>query len=351
MRMLDLFCNVIDNYGDAGFCLRLCRDLTNYGKTVRFFCDNLEVLKTIITETDLSNQKLQIQEWPLEDYEPADTVIEAFSCRPDKHILEKIKTRKIKVIAIDYLSAEKWIEGCHKKPSFSDGINSFFFFPGFTKQSGGLIIEDDFLQKRNNAEKKSGTGSLRISYFSYLNDNFEKFISSCQKSSRSFEILTFNGLPLHNLNNILSTDLSPGDSYVQGNIRFIVREMTPQNIYDDILIASDLNLVRGEDSIVRAMLSGRPFLWQIYPQSEDTHKDKMNALFDRIGEIMPNRDRTTVEKLRQLNLSYVGYSDFLDVFSFDDFFEEWKRISRIWSDYLISLGSLTKNLIDFIDEI
>lgn len=127
--------------------------------------------------------------------------------------------------------------------------------------------------------------------------------------------------------------------------------MTPQNRYDDILIESDLNLVRGEDSIVRAMLSGRPFLWQIYPQTEDTHREKMNALFDRMGEILPGEERDSIEKLRQLNLSYVGYSDFLDEFNFDEFFEEWKKISRIWSDYLISLGSLTKNLIDFIEEI
>lgn len=192
MRMLDLFCNVIDNYGDAGFCLRLCRDLTRYGKNVRFFCDNLEVLKKIITKEDLSNQKLQIHEWPHEDYEPAETVIEAFSCRPDRHVLEKLKTGKTKVIELDYLSAEKWIEGCHKKPSFSDGISSFFFFPGFTRQSGGLIIEDEFLQKRCNVSNKKRTDSVRISYFSYLNRNFEKFIRSCQKSSYSFEIITFN---------------------------------------------------------------------------------------------------------------------------------------------------------------
>lgn len=348
--MLDLFCKVIDNYGDAGFCLRLCRDLTRYERKVRLFCDNLDVLRTIITNDDLSNPLLQISEWPYSDYQPSDTVIEAFSCRPEKYLLEKIKERKSRVIELDYLSAEKWIEGCHKKPSFSDGINSFFFFPGFTKNSGGLIIEDDYLQKIKN-HSKNFTNKLTVSYFSYLNKNLEKFIKVCQNSSYSFEILAFDGLPLRNLNNILGTDIAPSENYVQGNITFTAKEMVPQNEYDDILISSDLNLVRGEDSIVRAMISGRPFLWQIYPQTEDTHREKMNALFDRMNEILPSEKKTSIERLRELNLSYVGYSDYLENFSIDEFFEEWKKISKDWSDYLVSLGSLTKNLIDFIDEI
>jgi hypothetical protein len=40
---------------------------------------------------------------------------------------------------------------------------------------------------------------------------------------------------------------------------------------------ADLNVVRGEDSIVRAVWAGKPLIWQIYPQTEDTHLIKLEA--------------------------------------------------------------------------
>jgi hypothetical protein len=35
--------------------------------------------------------------------------------------------------------------------------------------------------------------------------------------------------------------------------------------------------VRGEDSLVRALWAGRPFVWQIYPQSDGAHQAKLEA--------------------------------------------------------------------------
>jgi hypothetical protein len=40
--------------------------------------------------------------------------------------------------------------------------------------------------------------------------------------------------------------------------------------------------VRGEDSVVRAIWAGKPLLWQIYPQHDDAHIDKLNAFLDKI---------------------------------------------------------------------
>ena len=59
--MISVFCDVIDNYGDAGFCLTLCRDLYNKKYQVRFFCNNLNTLKQIYTKEDQSNPLLEIK--------------------------------------------------------------------------------------------------------------------------------------------------------------------------------------------------------------------------------------------------------------------------------------------------
>ena len=46
-----------------------------------------------------------------------------------------------------------------------------------------------------------------------------------------------------------------------------VLPFVPQAEYDRLLWACDVNIVRGEDSFVRAQWANRPFAWHIYPQS------------------------------------------------------------------------------------
>ena len=42
----------------------------------------------------------------------------------------------------------------------------------------------------------------------------------------------------------------------------------------------DLNFVRGEDSLVRALWANRPFIWHIYPQHDGAHHAKLHAFLD-----------------------------------------------------------------------
>ena len=43
----DIFCTVLDNYGDAGVCLRLARDLSLKNFNVFLYCDDLKTLKLL----------------------------------------------------------------------------------------------------------------------------------------------------------------------------------------------------------------------------------------------------------------------------------------------------------------
>jgi uncharacterized repeat protein (TIGR03837 family) len=53
-----------------------------------------------------------------------------------------------------------------------------------------------------------------------------------------------------------------------------------QDGFDRLLWSSDLNCVRGEESLVRAMWAARPLLWHIYAQQEQAHLDKLRAWLD-----------------------------------------------------------------------
>lgn len=341
--MIDVFCDVIDNFGDAGVCLRLCRDFSKKNYEVRLFCNNVNILNKITNSEDASNRFLSLLSWSDKnmDYSPSEVVIQAFSVRLPDNLIKKIKTRKSTVINLEYLTAETFAEDCHKLPSYADGFESFFFFPGFTKKTGGVVIEKSFLEKINKTKSKE---SKNITLFSYENEKVKSVINSLNKEK--FILNIFEGKGLNNFNNQLKLDLTAGDEYKLNELTVRVLPMVSQDEYDSYLIDSKLNLVRGEDSIVRAMLTGNPFLWHIYPQEEDVHKDKIEALFDRMSEVCSSKK--DVEILRQLTLSYNGFSDYLDSFDLLGFYENWKKLSKEWSEHLISLGSLTDNLISFL---
>ena len=360
--MINIFCDVIDNFGDAGVCLRLGRDLCNKKEQVNLFCNDLNAIKKIINKNDLSSSDLKISLWPTKEdqIDLKDTVIQAFSVRLPEFIYSNIKKNRSLVINLEYLTAEPFADECHKLPSFSDGIESFFFFPGFTNKTGGLVIEDNFLQKLKERDKKSINSPTKqidnkdnyITLFSYENskliDLLKSFSIFAKKQKYLLTIIVFEGKPLNNINNLLNLKLRVGDTYMLEILAIKVSPMVDQDKYDYFLIGSYINLVRGEDSIVRAMLTGNPFLWHIYPQEENAHFDKINALFDRMDEFCS--DKESVEILRQLTLSYNGNSDFIHDFDFSSFIEKWKKLSEEWRDYLLSLGSLTDNLLAFIRE-
>jgi uncharacterized repeat protein (TIGR03837 family) len=53
-----------------------------------------------------------------------------------------------------------------------------------------------------------------------------------------------------------------------------------QTEFDVLLAHSDLNFVRGEDSLVRALWAGKAFIWHIYPQDDGAHGPKLQAFLD-----------------------------------------------------------------------
>lgn len=72
-----------------------------------------------------------------------------------------------------------------------------------------------------------------------------------------------------------------GEGVQHGSLRLEYLPLLPQEEYDELLWACDMNFVRGEDSLTRALWAGRAFVWQPYPQTEDNaHHAKLEALLD-----------------------------------------------------------------------
>jgi uncharacterized repeat protein (TIGR03837 family) len=307
----DIFCNVVDNYGDIGVCWRLARQLANeHGLAVRLWVDDLSSLVKLCPEVDASlasqhRRGVEVCLWSknFPEVQPADVVIEAFACvLPDSYIAAMAaQAHKPTWINLEYLSAEDWVESHHKLPSPHPTLplTKYFFFPGFTKQTGGLLLERDLLARRdafqNDALQQQAfwqsigmempaAETLKISLFGYENAALHGMFDAWSASAQPVLCLVPEGRILPQAGQYFG-DVAPsvGKAYARGNLHVRVLPFVEQEGYDELLWACDVNFVRGEDSCVRAQWAGRPFVWQIYPQHDAVHLKKLQAFLKLYG--------------------------------------------------------------------
>ncbi|MFA6179272.1 MAG: elongation factor P maturation arginine rhamnosyltransferase EarP [Candidatus Methylopumilus sp.] len=301
----DIFCKIVDNFGDIGVCWRLSKQLsTEYGLQVRLWVDDLAVAKKLIANLDINTasqliQDIEICHWT-DDFKAAtvaDVVIEAFGCEPPAIYLAAMAVKKPVWINLEYLSAEQWVDDFHAKssPHPASGLTRYFFFPGFTEQTGGLIREQGLLAARNDFQNSASAqqaflhglhiaddNALKVSLFAYPHAPVASLLDCLKASSRPVVCL----VPESSISTAISAyfgkqKIQPGESVASGNVRLQLIPFLTQQDYDKLLWACDINFVRGEDSWVRAVWAGKPFIWQPYLQQEDTHITKLTAFLDR----------------------------------------------------------------------
>lgn len=308
----DIFCSVIDNYGDIGVTWRLARQLVaEQGQAVRLWVDDLGALARICPAADPAaprqlQQGVELCHWPAQwlPVAPADVVIEAFACHLPPAYVDAMASCAAKPLwlNLEYLSAEDWVADCHGLPSLqAGGLQKYFFFPGFTAATGGLLRERELLAQRRNWQQDEQTsaaflrglgvepmaGARRISLFAYENAALASWLEALTTDAQSTQLLVPEGRILSSLNAWADTALRVGDRLQRGQLHIQVLPFVSQDDYDRLLWSCHLNAVRGEDSFVRAQWAGRPFLWHIYQQADAAHLDKLQAFLRLYSAAMP----------------------------------------------------------------
>ena len=308
---LDLFCRVVDNYGDIGVCWRLARQLAGeHGVAVRLWVDDLASFRRICAavDPDADEQVLQgvtVRRWHDDMAAPvqgvADAVIEAFGCALPSAYLNAMAARPRPPVWInlEYLSAEDWVVGCHGLPSPHPQLplTKYFFFPGFDAGSGGLLAEAGLEQRRaafaadprQKAAFLAGLGvhpapdDCVMSLFCYPTAPVAALLDAMCDDARPSVLLAPEGVASAALAGWAGKPLAPGDIVRRGSLSLQVVPFLDQPDYDCLLWCCDLNFVRGEDSMVRAQWAQKPFIWHIYPQEEDAHRIKLDAFLARFS--------------------------------------------------------------------
>ncbi|MCC2973526.1 elongation factor P maturation arginine rhamnosyltransferase EarP [Massilia sp. IC2-476] len=308
---LAIFCKVVDNYGDIGICWRLARQLwREHGVRVHLWVDDLRSFRHICPEVDPNAaaqevEGVQVIHWRDQEGsflpdEVADIVIEFFAVDIPPGYVAAMAQRSPRPVwfNLEGLTAEEWVEGCHRLPSMHPRLKltKHFFFPGFTAKTGGLIHEAGLEEARAAFQSDPAAmagflarfgvtapemDALKVSLFCYPHAPVAELLRAWSEGTRPVTCLVPEGVASEAVQAFIGAAATAGSSATRGALTLRVLPFVPQPDYDRLLWACDLNFVRGEDSFVRAQWAGRPFVWHIYPQDENLHHKKLRAFLGR----------------------------------------------------------------------
>ncbi|MBV8379566.1 MAG: elongation factor P maturation arginine rhamnosyltransferase EarP [Paucibacter sp.] len=276
----ELFCRVIDNYGDIGVSWRLARDLATRGRRVRLWVDDAAALGWMAPQG--WPQGIEVLPWEAAASADhvGDVVVETFGCELPERFVAAMAGRATppRWINLEYLSAEDYVERSHAlaSPQFSgpgQGLVKHFFYPGFTPRTGGLLREPGLIEAQPGFDRRAWLaargiaheGERIVSLFAYANADVRRLLGLLADAP-TLVLACAGALP-------------PGE--LAPTTRWHALPLLSQPEYDHLLWSADLNFVRGEDSFVRAQWAGKPFVWHIYEQDDGVHAAKLDAFLAR----------------------------------------------------------------------
>lgn len=372
----DIFCRVIDNFGDVGVCWRLARELAARGQRVRLWLDQTDALHWMGPGA-LEGRYTGIEvlawesEWPTLTHTHlprSDVWVEAFGCEPPEDFIAQQRPlwagdEAPVWINLEYLSAEAYVERMHRLPSPlmrgpAQGWTRWFFYPGFTPTTGGLLRETDLhvrqaafdrLSWRQAAHRSTNTADLSTT--GTASSRPSDPLPSLWISLFCYEPPALPWL-LGQLWQTPDTALAITPGRADAAVRqwlaprplprhWLRRPFVDQPAFDEMLWACDLNFVRGEDSLVRALWAGQAFVWHIYPQHDRAHHDKLVAFLDWLD---------APADLRQLNLFWNGLGGEPPPDLSPQRLHAWASVTRTARDRLWQQPDLSTQLLRFVME-
>lgn len=322
---LALFCKVVDNFGDIGICWRLARQLQReHGIAVTLWVDDLHSFRRICPHiiVDAQTQELfgvRVRHWRDQEDEfaaadIADIVIEFFGCDiPPGYTAAMAKCEPRPVwLNLEGLTAEEWVEGCHTLPSSHPRLplTKHFFFPGFTVKTGGLLVESELPEQRAQFQEDASAAAaflaqfrltpaemaaFKVSLFCYPHAPVSELFEVWREGRDAVTCLVPEGVAVPAVRHFLECEPLAGVARMRGALTVRVLPFVAQPDYDKLLWSCDLNVVRGEDSFVRAQWACRPFIWHIYPQDENLHHKKLRAFLQRYAPDLPALDAFSLQ--------------------------------------------------------
>ena len=367
--ILTILCKVVDNFGVIGVTFRMASHLKkiNPSNTVNLIVDNLEAFKKIYSQVDASKKYqivngINVYDWNAFDLcyasfsndkekavlssERLGVILECFQCgRPgwlEKILFEDELEKTVHIIMIDYLTAEAYAEDFHLLKSLTRRakVQKVNFMPGFTDKTGGLIIDDGW--KEAVSYNKDGP----VLFFTYDKD-FSGVVRALKKS-RFTTILLAQGKGKASFEKAWNENIKNENHPV----KLEVLDYLDLYEWDEMLKKCSVLFIRGEETLSRSCLSGIPFIWHAYPQSDEYQLVKVQALLEKMKNYFSTADFLCIEKL-MLAFNQTKTADDIEKYT-DEFLQRIEVLREGYKNFSIDLrknGELCSNLMTFIEKI
>jgi uncharacterized repeat protein (TIGR03837 family) len=243
-------------------------------------------------------------------------------------------------------------------------LTRYFYFPGFTDRTGGLLREAGLVEARERAQEGAGDrdalwrllglscaeSSIVVSLFCYANPSLPSLLDAWAEGDESVFCLVPEGVATASLDGWTGGNVPhAGQTLTRGRLSLATLPFVAQDDYDRLLWQCDVNIVRGEDSFVRAQWAARPFVWHIYPQADDAHRVKLEEFLRRF-EI--GLDPHAAEAV---NRFWLAFNDnrpdaaALEWAPFRAVLPQLRDHGRRWADRLRRHRDLATGLVEFCD--
>jgi uncharacterized repeat protein (TIGR03837 family) len=368
----DIFCSVVDNYGDVGVAWRLARQLADeHAIGVRLFVDDRSALLRI---APCDAPGVEVRQWsgpsgafPAADSASTDAVIEAFGCGLPSSYMDALCAQPAQPpwVNLEYLSAEPWIEGSHGLASRlpQRPLTRHFYFPGFTPRTGGLLRERGLFARRDAFRADTGArtalwrtlrvdaptaGTLILSLFCYPNPALPPLLDAWAVGDTPVLCIVPEGVANAELEAWSGSVRRPGESLRRGRLTLATVPFVAQDDYDRLLWTCDLNFVRGEDSFVRAQWAAQPLIWHSYPQAENAHLAKLAAFLSRYDSGSAPDVAAAYAALTNAWNECAGAGPRWEAFA--DALPSLTTHAQWWAESLATLPDLAAGLVKFVEK-
>lgn len=290
---IGFFSKIIDNFGDAGFTIRLATSMTEITKSenITIYTDYKDLFYKLIPET-----KIKIKN--IDEYEDKnDFIFFMFQHIPSQKIINKINKSTKKAFIIDYFTPETWADEANDTNSFVNGLNIpvEFIVPGLTKKSAGIL----------NYPLYEKTNKVKNNIYLYTPEKIMNYIENGiiwgYKKDTTIKRMPF----------------------------------LPQKIFDSYIYGAKYNWIRGEDSLQLALNSGKPFFWEAYKQKDKIHHLKVKAYLDFIDKFMNNNDNMKNHYHR-----IIQYLNDIEVIEKQDFIKSYMYFEKEYNKLLSTFQNI-----------
>ena len=346
IKRVHLYCTIVDNFGDIGVCWRLARQWVREYKHEYAVCmwvddwiaarQMIAALPEVPTRESITVEGVQINAWsqvsPTRDC-TGDVLIEGFGCTLPAATLAQVAVRAIKPVWInlEYFSAEDWVPSFHLKSGYDSvgQTDRWFFFPGVYADSGGILREHGLIEQRKQWHAAGQTSKFlaqqgltdaptaqKVLCFAYSHAPYTEWLAALSAQAKPLSIW---------LCGVYSQAAFPlAQRAAHPLVDFYDVPFVSQPTFDHLLWSADVLWVRGEDSLARALWSGKPFVWHIYPQADNAHHPKLAAWLAHYTQTFPSTIKAAYIALHEAWNGVTNPADLANA---------WAQLTQHWDDW------------------